>query len=113
MFSALARSSVTRSVTLPGMPEEKPPSTPEDRFLPSGPSSTVPRQSGCLSSASNEVLNVRSPDGFLSGEEGWAVATAGAITTRAREAARAAAVGVRLRREAGRGPLEGPGRICD
>ncbi|SCF79943.1 hypothetical protein GA0115255_106856 [Streptomyces sp. Ncost-T6T-2b] len=103
VFSALARTSVTRSVTLPGMPEEKPPSTPEDRFLPSGPSSTVLRQSGCFSSASKEVVNVRSPEGLRSGEAGCAVATAGAITTRARDAARAAAVGVRLRRGAGRG----------
>lgn len=106
VFSSLARTSVTLSVTLPGIPDEKPPSMPDDRVVPSGPSSTVLRQSGCFSSASNEEVNAWSAVGFspLSGERAdWAAATVGAVTTRTSEAAMSAAVRLCLLREPCRG----------
>ncbi len=60
VFSALARTPVTFSVTLPGMPVLNPPSTPEARLPPSAPVSTVSVQSGAGSPASKEDANSRS-----------------------------------------------------
>ncbi|MFD0382376.1 hypothetical protein ACFQ2B_07820 [Streptomyces stramineus] len=55
-FSPLARTAVTLSETPPGMPLVSLPSTPAARFLPSGPCSTVLRQSGCGSPGSKEEV---------------------------------------------------------
>ncbi len=103
VFSSLARTSVTLSVTLPGIPAEKPPSIPDARFLPSGPSSTVLRQSGCFSSASKDELKVRSPAGFWPFAAEVAAAAVGAVTSRTSEAAISAAVLLCLLREPCRG----------
>ncbi|MFE1404686.1 hypothetical protein ACFW5D_13695 [Streptomyces sp. NPDC058770] len=45
---------------------ENPPSTPDDRFFPSGPSSTVLRRSGRPSFDSKDEQNVRAADGLWS-----------------------------------------------
>ncbi|MEI5007708.1 hypothetical protein RB196_10490 [Streptomyces sp. PmtA] len=65
------------------MPDAKPPSTPSDRFAPSGPVSTVLRQSGCFPSASNELENSGE------GAEVWAgrATAADCAVTTSREAA--------------------------
>lgn len=67
-FSSLARTSVTWLLTLPGNPPLSPPSTPDDRLVPSAAVSTVFSQVGAGSPVSNEELNSRSARGCWPGD---------------------------------------------